>query len=136
MSSKSGKPRKSSWDRNTQEQIRKRRHNLFKRIKEFHDRYGIETWCTMRMPSGRLYVFNTNPDEPSPPTGETEHEVTIIHKTPADYAPKQPSVSPVKAPPALPFHDLPCFVHAALETVHDIHAPHVLSLPPSWAFVC
>lgn len=71
MSSKSGKPRKSSWDRNTQEQIRKRRHNLFKRIKEFHDRYGIETWCTMRMPSGRLYVFNTNPDEPSPPTGET-----------------------------------------------------------------
>ncbi|PYH75616.1 hypothetical protein BO82DRAFT_242277, partial [Aspergillus uvarum CBS 121591] len=64
-------------DRNTQEQIRKRRHNLFRRIKEFRDRYDIETWCTMRMPSGRIYVFNTNPNEPSPLTEEVVSSMMI-----------------------------------------------------------
>lgn len=57
-------------DRTRQEQIRKRRHNLFKRIKEFNDRYQIETWLVMRMPSGWIYTFNTN-DEKAP----TEEEL-------------------------------------------------------------
>lgn len=57
-------------DRTTQEQIRKRRHNLFKRLKEFNDRYEIEIWLTMRMPSGRIYIFATDPDEPVPSNEE------------------------------------------------------------------
>ena len=65
-SSKVGKAYRVQGDRTTQEQIRKRRHNLFKRLKEFNDRYEIEIWLTMRMPSGRIYIFATDPNEPVP----------------------------------------------------------------------
>lgn len=65
-SSKVEKAYRVQGDRTTQEQIRKRRHNLFKRLKEFNDRYEIEIWLTMRMPSGRIYTFATNPNEPVP----------------------------------------------------------------------
>lgn len=57
-------------DRTQKEQIRKRRHNLFKRIDEFNRRYDIDSWYTMRMPSGWIYVFNTT-DEKAP----TEEEL-------------------------------------------------------------
>ena len=53
-------------DRAQQEQIRKRRHNLFKRLKEFQDRYGIDIWITMQMPSGWVYKFATKDDEAQP----------------------------------------------------------------------
>jgi hypothetical protein len=65
-SSKLKKTYRTQGDRNQQEQIRKRRHNLFKRLKEFNDRYEIEIWLTMRMPSGRIYIFATDPNEPVP----------------------------------------------------------------------
>ncbi|KAL3469003.1 hypothetical protein BJX99DRAFT_265614 [Aspergillus californicus] len=58
--------KRGNGDRAAQELIRKRRHNLFKRLKEFNDRYEIDIWLTMRMPSGRIYTFATNPGEPAP----------------------------------------------------------------------
>ncbi|GMG38964.1 unnamed protein product [Aspergillus oryzae] len=99
VSSKIKKAYRVQGDRTTQEQIRKRRHNLFKRLKEFNDRYEIDIWLTMRMPSGRIYIFATNPDEPVP----------VVHKTPADYVSTgetNPAI-PLLDPPALPFLDLP-----------------------------
>lgn len=53
-------------DCTTQEQIHKCRHNLFKWLKEFNDHYKIEIWLTMRMPSRRIYIFATDPNEPVP----------------------------------------------------------------------
>lgn len=64
--SKAGKISRAQWDRTTQEKIRKRRHNLFKRLTEFNERYDIDTWIIMRMPSGRIYKFATDPSEPMP----------------------------------------------------------------------
>ncbi|RWQ95411.1 hypothetical protein C8Q69DRAFT_381615, partial [Paecilomyces variotii] len=73
-------------DRTQQEQIRKRRHNLFRRLKEFNDRYEIEIWLTMRMPSGRIYIFATDPDVPIPSEDEVRaQKVPVVHKTSADY---------------------------------------------------
>jgi hypothetical protein len=66
VSSKLTKISNGQGDRTTQEQIRKRRHNLFRRLKEFNDRYDIEIWLTMRMPSGRIYIFATDPNIPAP----------------------------------------------------------------------
>jgi hypothetical protein len=66
VSSKLKKVSSGPGDRTTQEQIRKRRHNLFRRLKEFNDRYDIEIWLTMRMPSGRIYIFATDPNIPAP----------------------------------------------------------------------
>ncbi|KAL4732818.1 hypothetical protein BDV11DRAFT_176324 [Aspergillus similis] len=95
-------------DRATQELIRKRRHNLFKRLKEFNDRYEIDIWLTMRMPSGRIYVFATKPEEPVPSEEEIQaRQVPVIHKTPADYAVKQDPDTLLEAPPSLPFLELP-----------------------------
>ncbi|KAL4937303.1 hypothetical protein BDV06DRAFT_227086 [Aspergillus oleicola] len=95
-------------DRATQELIRKRRHNLFKRLKEFNDRYEIDIWLTMRMPSGRIYVFATKPEEPVPSEEEIQaRQVPVIHKTPADYAAKPKSDPVLEAPPLLPFLNLP-----------------------------
>jgi hypothetical protein len=71
-------------DRATQELIRKRRHNLFKRLKEFNDRYEIDIWLTMRMPSGRIYVFATKPDEPVPSEEESVCLTRDILLVPAD----------------------------------------------------
>lgn len=126
-SPKAEKAYRVQGDRTTQEQIRKRRHNLFKRLKEFNDRYEIEIWLTMRMPSGRIYIFATDPNEPVPTDENTvsskcvhiwiisliadqrEHKVPVIHKTPADYVGKSkpPSAGPLQDPPTLPFLDLP-----------------------------
>lgn len=64
-------------DRTTQEQIRKRRHNLFKRLKEFNDRYEIDIWLTMRMPSGRIYTFATDPNESVPSDEEMVSSVRV-----------------------------------------------------------
>jgi hypothetical protein len=92
---------KGKGDRTQQEQIRKRRHNLFRRLKEFNDRYDIRIWMTMQMPSGRIYTFNTNP-ELSIPTEEDivrnhiyfsnltkvfqiANKLPVVRKTPADY---------------------------------------------------
>jgi hypothetical protein len=64
--------KKSNLDNRTQqEQIRKRRHNLFRRLKEFNDRYDIDIWMTMKMPSGRIYTFTTDPETGIP----TEEEI-------------------------------------------------------------
>ncbi|KAI2839625.1 hypothetical protein CBS11350_7456 [Aspergillus niger] len=92
-------------DRTTQEQIRKRRHNLFKRLKEFNDRYDIEIWLTMRMPSGRIYIFATDPNKQAP--SEEEIVSFLVHKTPADYLPKGDTRPLLQTPPTLPFLDLP-----------------------------
>lgn len=70
VSSKVQKSYPAKGDRTQQEQIRKRRHNLFRRLKEFNDRYEIEIWLTMRMPSGRIYIFATDPDVPIPSEDE------------------------------------------------------------------
>ncbi|KAF4225965.1 hypothetical protein CNMCM8980_006233 [Aspergillus fumigatiaffinis] len=95
-------------DRTAQEKIRKRRHNLFKRLKEFNDRYDIEIWLTMRMPSGRIYIFATDPNQPAPSEEEIrEHKVPVVHKTPADYSSTIRARTPLKEPPALPFLSLP-----------------------------
>jgi len=67
-------------DRTRQEQIRKRRHNLFKRIKEFNDRYQIESWYIMRMPSGWIYIFNTS-DEKAPTEEELVRNGCNISRT-------------------------------------------------------
>ncbi|ODM18134.1 hypothetical protein SI65_06005 [Aspergillus cristatus] len=114
--SKIGKAYRVQGDRTTQEQIRKRRHNLFKRLKEFNDRYEIDIWLTMRMPSGRIYTFATDPNEPIPSDEEIQgNNVPVIHKTPADYVGKNgapPSATPLRDPPSLPFLDLPfCVAH-------------------------
>ena len=74
ISSKLKKAYRGQGDRTTQEQIRKRRHNLFKRLKEFNDRYEIDIWLTMRMPSGRIYIFATDPSEPVP----SEEEIVSL----------------------------------------------------------
>lgn len=63
--SKTAKSSKPKCDRTLQEQIRKRRHNLFKRFTEFNTRYGIEIWHTMQMPTGRLYKFDTGKPQPT-----------------------------------------------------------------------
>lgn len=51
-----------------QEKIRRRRHNLFKRLKEFNDRYDIDIWMTMKMPSDWIYTFSTTDEDA--PSGE------------------------------------------------------------------
>jgi hypothetical protein len=76
VSSKLKKRSSGPGDRTTQEQIRKRRHNLFRRLKEFNDRYDIEIWLTMRMPSGRIYIFATDPNIPAP----SEEEIVSFCK--------------------------------------------------------
>lgn len=53
-------------DRTQQEQIRKRRKNLLKRLDEFVRRYKMRIWMTMEMPSGRIYTYRSNPDEAAP----------------------------------------------------------------------
>ncbi|KAI9041055.1 uncharacterized protein KD926_007472 [Aspergillus affinis] len=99
---------RAQGDRTQQELIRKRRHNLFKRLKEFNDRYEIEIWLTMRMPSGRIYIFATDPNEPVPSEEQIrEQNVPVIHKTPADYDPKNNNSQGFQDPPALPFINLP-----------------------------
>ncbi|EED22721.1 hypothetical protein TSTA_062090 [Talaromyces stipitatus ATCC 10500] len=85
--------RKGKADRTQQEQIRKRRHNLFKRLKEFNDRYDISIWLTMEMPSGRIYTFNTNPERRIPTEEEiTANKLPVVRKTPADYASSLPTI--------------------------------------------
>ncbi|KAL5366289.1 hypothetical protein BJX96DRAFT_30893 [Aspergillus floccosus] len=97
---------RGQWDRTLQEQIRKRRHNLFKRLKEFNDRYGIEIWMTMRMPSGRIYTFATDPSQTMPSEEEIRAlNVPVVHKSPADYIKDGPT-SRLPDPPSLPFLDL------------------------------
>ncbi|KAH1503024.1 hypothetical protein KXX29_000728 [Aspergillus fumigatus] len=76
-------------DRTTQEQIRKRRHNLFRRLKEFNDRYA-------------------DPNIPAPSEEEIrQHNFPVVHKTPADYLPKGDTRPLLQTPPSLPFLDLP-----------------------------
>jgi hypothetical protein len=58
-------PYKGKGDRTQQEQVRKRRHNLFKRLVEFKERYEIDSWIIMKMPSGRIYTFQST-DESMP----------------------------------------------------------------------
>ncbi|CAI7582950.1 unnamed protein product [Penicillium pancosmium] len=90
-------------DRTRQEQIRKRRHNLFKRIKEFNDRYQIETWLVMRMPSGWIYTFNTN-DEKAPTEEElAESKKPVVRKCPEDYESKEDYSIRVRSPPPFTF---------------------------------
>ncbi|KAI2886539.1 transcriptional regulator family: MADS-box [Aspergillus niger] len=115
--SRPGKIDKCPYDRNRAELIRKRRKNLFKRLYEFNDLYGIKIWCVMQMPTGRIYDVKTNPDEPMPSAEETKHDVTVIHKASEDYVPNQ--TSPLKAPPALPFSDLPRFFWDYTSPVDD-----------------
>ncbi|KAF4241530.1 hypothetical protein CNMCM8980_000889 [Aspergillus fumigatiaffinis] len=108
VSSKLKKISNGPGDRTTQEQIRKRRHNLFRRLKEFNDRYDIEIWLTMRMPSGRIYIFATDPNIPAPSEEEIrQHNFPVVHKTPADYLPKGDTRPLLQTPPSLPFLDLP-----------------------------
>ncbi|KAF7128721.1 hypothetical protein LV164_008686 [Aspergillus fumigatus] len=108
VSSKLKKRSSGPGDRTTQEQIRKRRHNLFRRLKEFNDRYDIEIWLTMRMPSGRIYIFATDPNIPAPSEEEIrQHNFPVVHKTPADYLPKGDTRPLLQTPPSLPFLDLP-----------------------------
>ncbi|KAF4208102.1 hypothetical protein CNMCM5878_005721 [Aspergillus fumigatiaffinis] len=108
VSSKLTKISNGQGDRTTQEQIRKRRHNLFRRLKEFNDRYDIEIWLTMRMPSGRIYIFATDPNIPAPSEEEIrQHNFPVVHKTPADYLPKGDTRPLLQTPPSLPFLDLP-----------------------------
>lgn len=92
-------------DRTQQEQIRKRRHNLFKRLGEFHDRYNMEICITMKMPSNRIYIFSTYPDGHIPTEEEMVRHKTafrpsllihrgqnkhpVIRKSPADYTSKR-----------------------------------------------
>lgn len=64
---------KGRVDRTQQEQVRKRRHNLFKRLQEFKDRYGIDSWITMQMPSGRVYIMETT-DNAAP----TQEEIVSL----------------------------------------------------------
>lgn len=77
-SSKIEKAYRVQGDQTTQEQIHKRRHNLFKWLKEFNDQYEIEIWLTMRMPSGRIYIFATDPNEPVP-TDENMVSSKCVH---------------------------------------------------------
>ncbi|KAK6810858.1 hypothetical protein RU639_013585 [Aspergillus parasiticus] len=109
VSSKVKKAYLIQGDRTLQEQVRKRRHNLFKRLKEFNERYEIEIWLTMRMPTGRIYTFVTT-KEPVPSEEEIrENKVPVVHKTPADYVStgeSDPAI-PLLDPPPLPFLDLP-----------------------------
>ncbi|KAJ5588746.1 hypothetical protein N7537_011424 [Penicillium hordei] len=87
-------------DRAQQEQIRKRRHNLFKRLKEFNDRYDMDIWLTMRMPSGSVYTFYTKEDEAPPNEADLQiQRFPVIRKTPADYAPKAERQFVVRSPP-------------------------------------
>ncbi|QKX62531.1 uncharacterized protein TRUGW13939_09692 [Talaromyces rugulosus] len=84
------------------EQIRKRRHNLFKRLAEFNDRYGMDIWMIMKTPNGRIYTFYTNPDEHVPTEEEMiENKQPVIHKTPADYASKPRDSFVIRDPPPL-----------------------------------
>ncbi|KAJ6118808.1 hypothetical protein N7471_013428 [Penicillium samsonianum] len=87
-------------DRAQQEQIRKRRHNLFKRLKEFNDRYDMDIWLTMRMPSGWVYTFCTKEDEAPPIEADLQIQgFPVIRKTPADYVPKAERQFVVRSPP-------------------------------------
>lgn len=57
---------KDRRDRTEQEQIRKRRHNMFKRMGEFRERYGMRFWVTTQMPNGRIYTYVTDPEQSIP----------------------------------------------------------------------
>ncbi|KAJ5588762.1 hypothetical protein N7537_011440 [Penicillium hordei] len=75
--------------RREQELIRKRRHNLFKRLTEFNGRYKIDIWMAMRMPSRRIYTFTTEEDAVWPKEiGARIQGLPITRKTPADYIAK------------------------------------------------
>ncbi|KAJ5198753.1 uncharacterized protein N7498_007870 [Penicillium cinerascens] len=87
-------------DRAQQEQIRKRRHNLFKRLKEFNDRYGIDIWMTMQMPSGWVYTFATKDEGARPGEADLEaRSLPVIRKTPVDYCVDAERRMFVRSPP-------------------------------------
>ena len=64
-----------TMDRKDRELIRKRRKNLIRRHDEFRRRYGMQIWLTMKMPSGRLYTYQSHPELPAP----TELEIVSDH---------------------------------------------------------
>ena len=47
------------------EYVNKRRENLFKRLYEFKERYGMRSWLILETKDGRYYTFNTE-REPAP----------------------------------------------------------------------
>ncbi|KAL3482759.1 hypothetical protein BJX62DRAFT_245565 [Aspergillus germanicus] len=55
----------SSRNRVQQEQIRKRRNNLFRRHNDFWRLYAIRRWTTL-MPNGRTYTYRSHPHLSAP----------------------------------------------------------------------
>lgn len=59
-----------SQSRVKQEQLRKRRNNLIRRVNDFWQLYSIRSWLILEMPNGRLYTYQSHPGLPAPTTAE------------------------------------------------------------------
>ncbi|OJZ79693.1 hypothetical protein ASPFODRAFT_54820, partial [Aspergillus luchuensis CBS 106.47] len=78
----------SSRNRVKQEQIRKRRNNLFRRHNDFWRLYAIRSWTILGMPNSRIYTYRSHPQIPLPTGREIvswERPQPSVHKMPADY---------------------------------------------------
>lgn len=59
-----------SQSRVKQEQLRKRRNNLIRRVNDFWQLYSIRSWLILEMPNGRLYTYQSQPGLPAPTAAE------------------------------------------------------------------
>ncbi|KAH1971678.1 hypothetical protein KXV98_005363, partial [Aspergillus fumigatus] len=83
-----------------QEQLRKRRNNLIRRVNDFWQLYSIRSWLILEMPNGRLYTYQSHPGLPAPTTAEMrEWPQPVVHRTPADFDPYPTTVNVVVPPP-------------------------------------
>ncbi|RDH17160.1 hypothetical protein CAN33_003090 [Aspergillus niger] len=75
-----------SQSRVKQEQLRKRRNNLLRRINDFWLLYAIRSWVILEMPNRQIYTYQSHPYLPAPTAKELEDwSQPVIHRTPADY---------------------------------------------------
>ncbi|KAI2885146.1 hypothetical protein CBS63078_11281 [Aspergillus niger] len=59
-----------SQSRVKQEQLRKRRNNLLRRINDFWRLYAIRSWVILEMPNRRIYTYQSHPHLPAPTAEE------------------------------------------------------------------
>jgi hypothetical protein len=59
-----------SQSRVKQEQLRKRRNNLIRRVNDFWRLYSIRSWLILEMPNRRLYTYQSHPGLPAPTAEE------------------------------------------------------------------
>ncbi|KAL3262693.1 hypothetical protein ABHI18_002519, partial [Aspergillus niger] len=89
-----------SQKRVKQEQLRKRRNNLLRRINDFWRLYAIRSWVILEMPNRRIYTYHSHPHLPAPTAEQLdEWPEPVVRRTPADYTSQSVTDVVVPRPP-------------------------------------